>query len=149
MRGLDNSYTHDGTTSLDSLRADAYTLEYPTPTNPWVLANLQIFDRQAFVDTLLEQHHYLPETFRLWILEWPARAVVGCMWPGLPDADCGLKAAVGVERVSGYNWLGQLPATVSTIRLKQKVGVDLVPGICIWSWADGYVWLMLDERESL
>ncbi len=29
-------------------------------TRPWVVANLQIFDRQAFVDTLLTQHRYLP-----------------------------------------------------------------------------------------
>lgn len=54
-------------------------------TRPWVLANLRPFDRQAFLDTLLEQYPYLPEEFTLWILEWPARAVIGCCWPGLPS----------------------------------------------------------------
>lgn len=62
---------------------------------------------------------------------------------------CRLRAFVGVERTRGTNWLGQFPATVSTIRLVQKASAELVPGICIWSSGDGYVWLMLDERESL
>jgi len=54
-------------------------------TRPWVLANLQPFDRQAYIDDLMRQHPYVPEAFRVWILEWPARAVIGCVWPGLPN----------------------------------------------------------------
>ncbi|KAF8816401.1 hypothetical protein BYT27DRAFT_7025857, partial [Phlegmacium glaucopus] len=47
-------------------------------TRPWTVTgnNLQNFDRQ--------QHNKIPEEFRLWILEWPARVAVRCQWPGLP-----------------------------------------------------------------
>ncbi|KAJ8482464.1 hypothetical protein ONZ45_g14944 [Pleurotus djamor] len=50
----------------------------------WVLENLRPFDRHAYVDALLTQHDYLPEQFRIWVLEWPARAAFGGIWPGLP-----------------------------------------------------------------
>ncbi|KAJ7249424.1 hypothetical protein C8J57DRAFT_961145, partial [Mycena rebaudengoi] len=50
----------------------------------WLVANLQPFDRQSYVDALLDQHNYLPDSFRLYILEWPARAAISCLWPGLP-----------------------------------------------------------------
>ncbi|KAJ7932780.1 hypothetical protein B0H13DRAFT_2307440 [Mycena leptocephala] len=54
----------------------------------WTLENLKPFDRQAYLDALLDQHDDLPEEFRLWILEWPARAAINCYWPGLPDTYC-------------------------------------------------------------
>lgn len=50
---------------------------YFLQTRPWVLENLRPFDRVAYVDALLAQYPRLPEDFRIWILEWPARAVVG------------------------------------------------------------------------
>ncbi|KDR73002.1 hypothetical protein GALMADRAFT_142699 [Galerina marginata CBS 339.88] len=53
-------------------------------TRPWVLANLKHFNRQAYIAKLTRQYYSLPEEFRLWVLEWPARAVVACSWPGLP-----------------------------------------------------------------
>lgn len=102
------------------------------------------------MDDLLKQHRYLPVSFLLWILEWPSRAVVGCSWPGLPDDYSPVRVSVGVERAQGWNWLGQMPATVSTLRLQHETSHELVPGRFIWSGGgDGSVWLMLDKRESL
>jgi len=63
-------------------------IEYPTflPTRPWVLENLAPFDREAFISRLeAAQFPSIPEPFKLWILEWPSRAVLGPIWPGLPS----------------------------------------------------------------
>jgi len=49
-----------------------------------VLANLQPFDRQAYVSRLECLFAYIPEQFRFWILEWPAMATIGFAWPVLP-----------------------------------------------------------------
>jgi len=62
-------------------------IDYHTflPSRPWVLKNLVSFDRKAFISRLESTFPYIPEDFKLWILEWPARAVVGPVWPGLPS----------------------------------------------------------------
>ncbi|KAJ7619587.1 hypothetical protein FB45DRAFT_1062958 [Roridomyces roridus] len=83
-------------------------------TRPWLWANLQPFDRQAYLDYILSQHNYIPEDFRLWILEWPNKAVIACAWPGLPAAYCD-KEADDVERIAGYNHLGCLEPQVYRI----------------------------------
>ncbi|KAJ6572137.1 hypothetical protein B0H19DRAFT_1373024 [Mycena capillaripes] len=92
------------------------------PTRPWLLANLRPFDRQAYVDALLAQHNHLPEDFRLWILEWPARAVIACAWPGLPQTYCGYPPEDGddIERIIGCNFLGRIPPLVHRITLDLK-----------------------------
>ncbi|KAJ7619606.1 hypothetical protein FB45DRAFT_161714 [Roridomyces roridus] len=76
-------------------------------TRPWLWENLRPFDRQAYLDHILAQHNYIPEDFRLWILEWPNKAVIACAWPGLPEVYCA-EDADDVERVVGYNHLGCL-----------------------------------------
>ncbi|KAJ7075725.1 hypothetical protein B0H15DRAFT_649676 [Mycena belliarum] len=47
-------------------------------TRPWLLDNLRPFNREAYIEALLAQHDYLPDDFRIWILEWPAKAVIAC-----------------------------------------------------------------------
>ncbi|KAJ7619610.1 hypothetical protein FB45DRAFT_755324, partial [Roridomyces roridus] len=74
-------------------------------TRPWLWENLRPFDRQAYLDHILAQHDYIPEDFRLWILEWPEKDVIACAWPGLPAVYC-WEDADDVERVAGYNHLG-------------------------------------------
>ncbi|KAJ7074980.1 hypothetical protein B0H15DRAFT_45581 [Mycena belliarum] len=86
------------------------------PTRPWPLANLRPFDRQAYIDALLAQHNYIPEDFRLWILEWPERAVIACSWPGLPAVFC-KEGADDVERMNGFNYLGRIPPLLHKITL--------------------------------
>ncbi|KAJ7669398.1 hypothetical protein DFH06DRAFT_182904 [Mycena polygramma] len=89
------------------------------PTRPWLLDNLRSFDRQAYIDALLAQHNYIPEGFRLWILEWPARAVIACAWPGLPETYCGgpPEGGDGIERIIGCNFLGRIPPLLHRLTL--------------------------------
>ncbi|PSR74993.1 hypothetical protein PHLCEN_2v9407 [Hermanssonia centrifuga] len=49
-------------------------------TRPLILPYLQHFDRHRYLSRLPPN---LPEEFRCWILEWPAKAVLGSIWPGL------------------------------------------------------------------
>ncbi|KAF9560344.1 hypothetical protein CPC08DRAFT_762768 [Agrocybe pediades] len=63
-------------------------LEHPRflETRPWTLKTLKPFDRKAYIDALLSQYPAVPEEFRIWIMEWPARMVPFGMWPGSPFA---------------------------------------------------------------
>ena len=58
-------------------------------TRPWVRANLQPFNRQQYISDLMDQHPYVPEAFRVSLLEWPTKAIISCNWPGLPNVHCG------------------------------------------------------------
>jgi hypothetical protein len=112
-------------------------------TRPWTLLNLRPFDRNEYLDALLKQHDYIPEAFRLWILEWPARAAIGA-WPGLPctTEDRG-------NAVEDVNWLGRTPPQVSVIYCYEgSAERDILPGLLIWSGHNGYTWLLLDQRRS-
>ncbi|KAJ7154583.1 hypothetical protein C8R46DRAFT_1041611 [Mycena filopes] len=100
---------------------------------------------------------YVPHEFQLWILEWPAKAVIGCAWPGLPDAFCGDEAD-HVERIWGINFLGRVPPVVQTVQLTQPGDGDGsddlveedVPGLVAWQlFDDSWVWVILDERPIL
>ncbi|KAF9540153.1 hypothetical protein CPC08DRAFT_717341 [Agrocybe pediades] len=71
-------------------------------TRPWILENLRPFDRQAYIDGLLAQHSAIPEEFRLWILEWPAKMAIFGIWPGLPMARFPHRT---VRMPSGVNWM--------------------------------------------
>lgn len=51
-----------------------------TATRKTVLDQLYDFDRAAWLSRL---HTDVPDEFRCWILEWPARAVIGAMWPAI------------------------------------------------------------------
>ncbi|KAJ6544365.1 hypothetical protein B0H19DRAFT_903165, partial [Mycena capillaripes] len=122
-------------------------------TSPWVLKNLQDFVRQAYSDALLDQHDYLPDDFRIWILEWPAKAVIACCWPGLPDTYWARWETDGIERIEGCNFLGRIPPVVHTVQItqigqiEQRVEID-VPALLIWE--DNRVfpmtWLVLGQR---
>ncbi|KAJ7096035.1 hypothetical protein C8R44DRAFT_378210 [Mycena epipterygia] len=96
-------------------------------TRPWLVSELetqarngQLFDdtaRQSYIDAL-ETHPgniHIPEDFRLWILEWPARAVIACAWPGLPIHQAGPKD--NIQRMEGCNFLGLNPSFVKTLKI--------------------------------
>jgi hypothetical protein len=114
-----------------------------------VLANLKAsFDRQAFVDKLLRQYHFLPEDFRLWILEWPEKAVVGGSWPGLPRKRYQGEYADGIHVRAGENWIA-FPQ-ISAIFLADGVNkmVESMPALLVWQDQKA-TWLILDERRNL
>ena len=85
-------------------------------TRPWVLANLHPFNRQQYIGDLMDQHPYAPGAFRVWILEWPTKAVIGsCNWPGFPNVHCGRDVADNVHRIEGNNSLAPLPPTITAL----------------------------------
>ncbi|KAJ7476832.1 hypothetical protein B0H11DRAFT_1675747, partial [Mycena galericulata] len=111
-------------------------------TRPWLLANLRPFDREAYIDALLSQHDYLPEDFRIWILEWPAKAAIACCWPGLPATYYSLEAD-GIERIGGCNWLGRIPPVVHTVLFRSiEDGEVDVPALLVWE-EQHMTWLAL------
>ncbi|KAJ7983195.1 hypothetical protein DFH06DRAFT_943304, partial [Mycena polygramma] len=117
-------------------------------SHPWLLLNLRPFDREAYINTLLDQHDYLPEDFRIWILEWPAKAVIGCCWPGLPHRYYGAEETDGIERMCGCNSLGKIPPVVYTMvfRRSEEVAVD-VPALLVWE-NEGSTYLALQPRPT-
>lgn len=116
-------------------------------TRPWTVNNLQDFDRQAYVDALLEQYDKIPEEFRLWILEWPARVAVRCQWPGLPFVDC---RGENIEREKGINFLANVPPQLSALIYKDADSVvKHIPGLLIWRADFGTTWLIFDDKCSL
>ncbi|KAJ7150885.1 hypothetical protein C8R43DRAFT_1005495 [Mycena crocata] len=101
---------------------DLYLSFVSSPTyesaRQWSLQNLYSFDRQAYVDCLLEQHNYLPAHFQLWVLEWPEWAIIGCAWPGLPPVTCNLDGVAIAEGHRGQSvWLIISKAAVAFPRL--------------------------------
>ena len=119
-------------------------------TRPWVLANLQPFDRQQYINDLLNQHPYVPEAFRMWILEWPAKAVIGCVWPGLPNAYCPSEAADHVHRQEGNNLLAPLPPTICAMPLRNFCpDAHFIPVLSVFHGREDIVWLVMDERDGL
>ncbi|KAJ6544371.1 hypothetical protein B0H19DRAFT_1238816 [Mycena capillaripes] len=122
-------------------------------TRPWVLENLQDFDRQAYIDALLDQHDYLPDDFRVWILEWPSKAVIACCWPGLPYRYWGYNETDDIERIPGCNFLGRIPPVLHTVQINRIgqmeawVKVD-VPALLIWEDISMYskTWLVLGQK---
>ncbi|KAI0782089.1 hypothetical protein C8Q75DRAFT_536677 [Abortiporus biennis] len=52
------------------------------PTRPHILPHLQTFNREEFYEKLPMS---TPDEFKVWILEWPQKAVIGWLWPGLPS----------------------------------------------------------------
>ncbi|KAJ6506360.1 hypothetical protein C8R47DRAFT_944566, partial [Mycena vitilis] len=119
-------------------------------SRPWLLQNLRPFDRRAYIDALLEQHDYLPEDFQIWILEWPAKAVIAGCWPGLPDNYLSERESDDVERVHGCNWLGRIPPIVHTVQINQIGPIERwveedVPALLVWeeNYEFAKTWLVL------
>ncbi|KAL0954135.1 hypothetical protein HGRIS_005275 [Hohenbuehelia grisea] len=124
----------------------------------WPLENLRDFDRQAYLDTLLAQYNWLPEDFSMWILEWPARATFGWVWPGLPSDD--FSGETTFHRLSGVNTLGIIPPEVGAVFLvyprdeeempdgnpKERPDDFVAPALLVWEDPDDHqVWLMLGD----
>ncbi|KAJ8521067.1 hypothetical protein ONZ45_g2220 [Pleurotus djamor] len=100
---------------------------------PWVLKNLTSFDRQGFLDALLAQYNYLPEEFRIWLLEWPAKAVYYGFWPGLPAYTYDLVGpGIPARWLDVWNFMDPSKPTIRTvnvIRLDVDPDFDLDPAV--------------------
>jgi hypothetical protein len=114
-----------------------------------VLKNLVPFDREEYVAALLVQYNRLPEAFTLWLLEWPARAVIGGVWPGLPFDSVGSTDEIEVFR--GFNWLSPRMVQVSAMTFSIPSDChshlyDFLPAILIRSQFTD-TWFVLDDDE--
>lgn len=118
-------------------------------TRDWVKKNLKPFDRKQYISRLLEQYPSLPDDFRLWVLEWPEKAVIGGVWPGLPRRRYSKKSADGVNVIPGVNWLSYPQVSMMTYVDYHNRIVEPIPGIVIWSVPETLTWLIVDERKHM
>lgn len=59
---------------------------YFLPSRQHIIPHLRNFDRHAYLTSLpyaATGQLRLPDEFETWILEWPAKSVIGWIWPGL------------------------------------------------------------------
>lgn len=117
-------------------------------TRGWTLDNLMPFDRQAYIDSLLCQYPAIPEDFRIWILEWPARLAIGSTWPGLPFVDSSTRSAM---RRHGVNWLGHKSSSpklrAALYKRTHAEHYRFIPGLIIWRDTSTTDWLVFDETN--
>ncbi|KAI0344932.1 hypothetical protein BDW22DRAFT_1353749 [Trametopsis cervina] len=74
-------------------------------TRPFIEPHLRSFDRQTYAAALPQS---TPEDFNMWLLEWPARATIASLWPGL-DAKFNMSEDVFVYRRDTRNLLVHKP----------------------------------------
>jgi len=112
----------------------------------WILDNLKPFDRRAYVATLNEQcttpEAEIPEDFRMYILEWPARMAVMCLWPGLPFVD---SQTSNIQRQFGINYLPYPPQLLALVFKHQFPEACFIPGLLIWRDPEMTHWLLFDK----
>ncbi|KAH9487450.1 hypothetical protein JR316_0001526 [Psilocybe cubensis] len=116
-------------------------------TRTWIIDNLQPFDRQAYINILLSQYPAVPEEFRIWLLEWPERATVNCIWPGLPFISC---TDFSPRRRSGVYWVAykkHSPQLLAPVYRQHTPYAKFVPGLLIWRRSHLTEWLIFDEDE--
>ncbi|KAL4245907.1 hypothetical protein ABKN59_009569 [Abortiporus biennis] len=72
-------------------------------TRKYILPNIRNIDRSTFVARLPASS---PEELRCWLLEWPEKAIVGWIWPGLPvEPPKGIPSDVSLH-ACGSNFMG-------------------------------------------
>ncbi|PPQ95606.1 hypothetical protein CVT26_008634 [Gymnopilus dilepis] len=96
------------------------------------------FDREAYINELVEQNPIdgVPEEFRFWVLEWPAKLYINGIWPGLPFTACLMdtNATGGSSRRYGKNYLAAQPPTLSLVWNPYLTrGDKYSPMFCIWT----------------
>ena len=84
----------------------------------------------------------IPEDFEMYILEWPARMAIVCMWPGLPCVD---SPTTGVQRQCGINYLA-LPPQLSALVFKYQLPeACFIPALLMWRNSVSISWLLFDK----
>ena len=117
-----------------------------------VAANLKYFDRKGFLESLGKEYRdwpwsnekcYIPADYRMWIMEWPTRAALGCLWPGLRLH--GLSGAD--EPCSQWEYFSEKPIEeVSYPIYNHPVNSKKIPCAGIHKWRTEYVILCLEEK---
>ncbi|KAJ3517295.1 hypothetical protein NLJ89_g601 [Agrocybe chaxingu] len=116
-------------------------------TRPWVLANLQKFDRQTYLNKLLHQYPSVPEDFSCWVLEWPARATVAFSWPGLPRKKYNEDYADDINVVGGVPWMVYPQVSALMVSDEIKRTAEYIPALLVHHHSLA-TWLLLDKRKE-
>ncbi|KAF9554646.1 hypothetical protein CPC08DRAFT_608707, partial [Agrocybe pediades] len=117
-------------------------------TRPWTLQNLKPFDREAYIRNLQSQYPNIPDEFRLWILEWPAKMAIFCMWPELPMVDIN---QLSFQLISGVNWLAYGSPLLLSFVYRDECEEAMrrrrrfIPALLVWRNACAAQWLLFDE----
>jgi len=122
-----------------------HMLEYPRfmETRSWTTKHLQLFDRQAYVNSLLSQYPAIPDEFRMWIMEWPGRMAISCMWPGLPMVEF---MGATVERNSGVNWMSYCSPMLLSLGYKEgTLKPRFIPALLLWKTGHSTCWLIFEN----
>ncbi|KAF9560329.1 hypothetical protein CPC08DRAFT_690116 [Agrocybe pediades] len=117
-------------------------------TRPWILNNLQPFDRQAYIDGLLSQYPYIPEDFRMWILEWPARMAICCFWPGTPLV---LSTDTKYDQPDGVIWLPykrECPELLALAFKQRTPDARFIPALLLWRCDYITMWLIFEKDDA-
>jgi len=126
----------------DRMLANELFLESRT----WTLDNLKPFDRHSYMAVLREQctrpEAEIPEDFEMYIVEWPARMVIGCMWPGLPFID---SQTDNIQCQFGINYLAHSPQLSALVFKYQLPEVSFIPALLIWRNSVSTSWLLFDK----
>ncbi|KAJ7596094.1 hypothetical protein C8J56DRAFT_924031 [Mycena floridula] len=89
-------------------------------SRPATIAQIQPFDRQAYLADLLSHNAYLPaekqieipDEFYFYILEWPSRAIYARLWPGFMT---GFRRRSTVNGLASFNRMSIHPAQVHIV----------------------------------
>jgi hypothetical protein len=109
-------------------------------TRPIIEPHLTSFDRNAYVSALPEA---TPEDFKMWLLEWPARAAIACLWPGL-DSKFNMSEDIFASRRDKRNCLVPEPH-VRNLDLALFGGLAHVSALEVLDEGNGWKhWVILD-----
>lgn len=115
IRCVNWTWRHIPLNELDPIRLALYQLYLAAISGSglqraktWIEEHLEPFDRAAHLSQIRWQLGDLsmPEEFRVWLCEWPAKAAIAFMWPGLPGSH---KEEYGLLRRTGFNYLATFP----------------------------------------
>ena len=113
----------------------------------WTLQHLQPFDRKAYIDSLLSQYPFIPEEFRIWTLDWPARMAICCMWPGLPFGDSRTPRR---DEPKGVTWLiykANPPELLTVVYRNSTADAKFIPALLVSRSDFATVWLIFERDE--
>ncbi|KAL4252060.1 hypothetical protein ABKN59_001821 [Abortiporus biennis] len=114
--------------SVDPVRLKLLKLYYHIITKPsfilsraHIVPHIKHFNREEYLESLPLHSNVsvIPEEFALWILEWPEKAVIGWMWPGLDDHMSGGEITFWRDRCR-CNCLAHDPVYVKTVTYCQR-----------------------------
>ena len=96
-------------------------------TRSEIVAALQPFDRNAFLQIVRDNGiKKLPKEFQMWIEEWPAKAAIGWIWPGLDWSFYRGETTV-CRRHSFANTIGHNPPWIKSVTYHKRKSEKLRP----------------------